>query len=181
MEASHIHVMINHVPLLGTLFGLILFGYGMIFKNKSFQKAGLLTFILVGMATIATYFSGRMAVGAVKNIAGTSRDAIHDHREMAESALYLMLGLMLTSLTVLVVEWRSKNRKTGAMKGIVMVLALISFVFISLVSNLGGKVRRPELRDEMTKKERNAMDKKKAKDDFEEKGEGEEEEDKNDN
>jgi uncharacterized membrane protein len=155
MEASHIHVLINHVPLLGTLFGIILFISGLIFKNKSFEKAGLLTFIVVGLATIATYFSGGMAVGAIKKIAGTSRDAIHEHREMAETALYLMLGLMLASLTVMVVQWRSKNRKTGTMKGIVLVLALITFVFMSLVNNLGGKVRRPELRDEVTKNEKN--------------------------
>lgn len=152
----------------------------MIFKNKSFEKAGLITFVLVGLATIATYFSGKKAIGPIKKIAGTSREAIHEHSDMAETALYLMLGLMLASLTVLVIQWRSKTRNTGTMKGIVLVLALICFGFISLVNNLGGKIRRPELREEVMKNDKNSGNNDQSNDDDEnEIGEDEDEDDDN--
>lgn len=163
MEVSHIHIVINHVPLLGTAFGLILLISGLIFKNKSLEKVGLITFVVIGLATIGTYFSGKKAIGPIKEIAGTSREAIHEHSDMAETALYLMLGLMLASLTVLIVQWRSKTRKTGPMNGIVIVLAITTFVFMSIVNNLGGKVRRPELREEAIKNDKNSGDNKNEK------------------
>lgn len=153
MDAGHIHLMINHFPVIGTFFGLILYGIGFLRKNKVLEKAGLFTFLGIALISIPTYFSGLMAHETIEKMAGTSKKAVHEHQEMAETALFLMAGLAIASLTLLVVMWRSKNNKTGLMKGIVLVLALITFTFMSLVDNLGGKIRRPELRNDKDKVE----------------------------
>ena len=38
---SHIHLLINHVPILGSLFVLILFRVALVFKNGFLQKVSL--------------------------------------------------------------------------------------------------------------------------------------------
>lgn len=57
MTAAHIHLLLNHIPILGVLFGLLLL-YGTIKKTREIKKANLVTFIVAAILTVPVFFSG---------------------------------------------------------------------------------------------------------------------------
>ena len=58
MNAAHLHLMLNHLPILGTLFGAAILGIALWLRNSPFQKVALVFFVLLGLAGIAVYWSG---------------------------------------------------------------------------------------------------------------------------
>ncbi len=151
MDAQHIHLLFNHAPIFLTLFGILVFSFGLLKKQTILEKTGLLSFVASGLLSFPTYFSGENAEEKVEDLAGVSHAMIHEHEEMAETAFFMLIGLMVASLILLFVMWKAKEMKnSGMMKILVLVLAVLSFSYLAIVGNNGGKIRRPELRIEKT-------------------------------
>lgn len=62
MNWAHIHLMLNHIPVLGTGFGLALLAWGMMRRNDSLQRAALAAFVVVALAAIPVYLALTRAV-----------------------------------------------------------------------------------------------------------------------
>jgi uncharacterized membrane protein len=157
MNAGHIHLILNHAPIFGVFVGVVIFGIGMFRRNNTLEKTGLITFIVTGIATLPTYFTGEGAEEVAERFKETSHDMIHEHEELAETGLILMIALAIASLILLIVMWRSKSSndakhsKHGLMKSAVLSLAATTFGLMMIVGNTGGKIRRPELRGDVVK------------------------------
>ncbi len=157
MNAGHIHLILNHAPIFGVFVGVVIFGIGMFRRNNTLEKTGLITFIVTGIATLPTYFTGEGAEEVAERFKETSHDMIHEHEELAETGLILMIALAIASLILLIVMWRSKSSndakhsKHGLMKSAVLSLAATTFGLMMVVGNTGGKIRRPELRGDVAK------------------------------
>ena len=157
MNAGHIHLNLNHAPIFGVFVGVVIFGIGMFRRNNTLEKTGLITFIVTGIATLPTYFTGEGAEEVAERFKETSHDMIHEHEELAETGLILMIALAIASLILLIVMWRSKSSndakhsKHGLMKSAVLSLAATTFGLMMVVGNTGGKIRRPELRGDVAK------------------------------
>ena len=123
MDAGHLHLLLNHVPILGTFFGLVILIIGLLRKNQTLEKAAFITFVVVAVITLPAYISGEEAEHAVEHMAGSSHDMAHEHEELAETALFMMIGLALPSLIILITTMRSRVNRAGMMKMIVLVLA----------------------------------------------------------
>src|SRR5512145_2100282 len=83
MNWAHLHLILNHVPVLGTLFGLLLLAWGILRRNDSLQRAALLTFTLVALVAIPAYLTGKPAEEAVEHLIGTAESAIEPHEDAA--------------------------------------------------------------------------------------------------
>ena len=151
MNAGHIHLILNHAPIFGVFVGVVIFGIGMFRRNNTLEKTGLITFIVTGIATLPTYFTGEGAEEAAERFKDSSHDMIHEHEELAETGLILMIALAVASLILLIVMWKSKKSSHGLMKSAVLSLAATTFGLMMVVGNTGGKIRRPELRGDVVK------------------------------
>lgn len=151
MDAGHLHLILNHAPIFGSLIGLIIFGLGMFRRNNTLEKTGLVTFIATGIITLPSYFTGEGAEEVAEQFKDASHDIIHEHEELAETALLLMMALAVASMIVLLVMWRSKASNHGMMKSFTLALAAATFGIMVAVGNSGGKIRRPELRGDVVK------------------------------
>jgi len=157
MNAGHLHLILNHAPIFGAFVGMIIFGFGMFRRNNTLEKTGLITFIVTGIATLPTYFTGEAAEEVAERFKDSSHDMIHEHEELAETGLILMIALAIASLILLIVMWRfkrsneGKHLKNGLMKSTILALAATTFGIMMIVGNTGGKIRRPELRGDAMK------------------------------
>ena len=157
MNAGHLHLILNHAPIFGAFVGMIIFGIGMFRRNNTLEKTGLITFIVTGIATLPTYFTGEAAEEVAERFKDSSHDMIHEHEELAETGLILMIALAIASLILLIVMWRfkqsneGKHAKNGLMKSAILSLAATTFGIMMIVGNTGGKIRRPELRGDAVK------------------------------
>lgn len=149
MSGAHLHLLINHIPILGTFFGLILLFLGLTKKSKTLQKTGLATFFVVALITIPAFFTGEAAEHATEHLVGSSHDMVHEHEELGLKGLIIALVLGIVS----VVYWfmLARNRHIHYVKVLwgILIFSLFSFFMMILIGGHGGKIRRPELRGEV--------------------------------
>lgn len=136
------------MPILGTLFGLILLFLGLIRGNRTLQKIGLTTFAIVALITIPVFLTGEPAEHMVDDFPGFSHDMAHEHEELGEKGLVLTIVLGVFSSLLLFLM--SRNKHLNYKKGLwgILVLSVFSFLLMVLIGNHGGKIRRPEMRGE---------------------------------
>ena len=148
MNEAHLHLLLNHFPIIGTLFGVLLLAYGLFAKNKSILHAGLLTLFLMAVMAIPTQLTGEGAEEIVERL-GVDHDVIHEHEEAAGLAIWFMTGLGLLALATLFISRRTSGRET-ILRGLyiaTLVLSVVVFVMMARVGSLGGEIRHTEVRD----------------------------------
>jgi uncharacterized membrane protein len=145
MDAAHIHLLLNHVPILGTIFGLLLLIYGMWRNSDQVKRASLGAFIIAALITIPVYLSGDGAADIVRNLPGISVDIIRQHDNSATITLTAIEILGAVSLLSL---WLSRRflELNRWMTLSVLTLAVISSGLGAWTGNLGGQVHHPEVR-----------------------------------
>ena len=145
MSDVHLHLLLNHVPILGTLFALLLGAYGAVRRQPSVVRAAFLALVFCGAVALAAKETGEGAEDAVEEIAGVSEQAIHDHEEAADKATIASIALALLALGVLV--WRRREDELGTGPTVaVLVGAAVVFGLMAWTGNLGGQIRHTEIR-----------------------------------
>ena len=147
MTATQIHLALNHLPILGTLFGLILLSFGLWKTNKSLIISALITLLISGISALPVDKSGENAEHSVEEYPGVSHDQIHEHEELAESAV--PVSLVLALLSAIAIYFQVKEHPRAKIASItVLAIAICSFVQMANVAHEGGKIRRPDLRQD---------------------------------
>lgn len=149
MNAAHFHLVLNHIPLLGLLFGTVLLAYGWWRAHEEVENVSLALIAFAGLSTLAVYLTGEPAEEIVEDLAHVSYDALEAHEDMGLYALWAGLLTGGSSIIALVI---------GALRGqlarwsvvFTLVLALGAVGLIGYTANLGGKISHPELRGEQT-------------------------------
>ncbi len=145
MTAAHLHLALNHIPVLGTLLGTVLLAYGLWQRQETIQDVGLGLLVVVGAVAVAVYWTGEPAEEIVDGVAGVSHDAIEAHEAWGWYAVLASIGTGVASLGALLYGWsqRTLARWTAPF---VLVLSLLTTGVMAYTANLGGKVHHPELR-----------------------------------
>ena len=147
MNAAYTHLLLNHIPILGTLFGVFLLIFGVIRKNNVLSQAALITFIIAAVVTLPVDWSGEEAEEIVEGISGVSHDVIHEHEEVAELAVKAMLGLgVLALITLILGSWHVKIGRI--LRLITLLLSLGVFFLMFRAGNTGGEIRHPEIKSD---------------------------------
>ena len=146
MDPAHLHLIVNHVPILGTLFALVLGAYGAARRQPDVVRAALLALVVVGVASVVATRSGEGAEEVVEDLPGVSERVIHEHEEAAEVANYAAIALSILALGVLV--WRRRQPDVGlAPTAVLLVGTALVFGLMARAGNLGGQIRHTEIRD----------------------------------
>ncbi|MFB6286994.1 MAG: hypothetical protein ABEK03_10525 [Candidatus Bipolaricaulia bacterium] len=145
MTAAHLHLALNHIPVLGALLGAVLLAYGLWRGQETVQNVSLGLLVVVGAVAVAVYLTGEPAEEIVEGAAGVSHDAIEVHEAWG---LYAFLASIVTgigALGTLVLEYVRQHLARKAVQA-VLVLALLTSGVMVYTANLGGKINHPELR-----------------------------------
>lgn len=146
MNGAHIHLLLNHIPILGTLFGLIIFIFAVIRNNKTLLQTTLFTFIISAIVAFPVLQSGEEAEEIVEHSKEmkVSHDVIHEHEEVAETAFWLLIALGAGSLLFLIFSWKS-NTVAKIPSLVLLVLAAVVMYFMAKAGNTGGLIKHPEI------------------------------------
>lgn len=148
MDQAHLHLLFNHMPILGTLFGMIVLLVGLIKNSRTVQRTGLWTLFATALVTLPAFFTGEGAEHATEHLIGSSHAMMHEHEELAEKALIFALVLGAISIVLATMIARNKHKDYKKFVWMTFGLSLVTFFLMVLVGNHGGKARRPELRGE---------------------------------
>ncbi len=145
MDATHLHLMLTHFPIVGTIVGAGILAYGQFSNNNSIKKVALVTLFLMSILTIPVFLTGEGAEEAVEHLAGVSENIIEEHEELAEKAIWLMglLGIF-SLLNIFLIVKKSSFAKSASL--ITLIISLVTVGLFVQVGNLGGQIRHSEIR-----------------------------------
>lgn len=145
MDATHLHLILAHFPIVGTIIGVVILAYSQVSKNIEIQKVALVTFILMAILTIPVFLTGEEAEETVEQIAGISEQLIENHSELAEKAIWLMGALgVLSLISLIAIIKKISFAKTLTL--FTFVVSLATFGVFAQLGNLGGQIRHSEIR-----------------------------------
>ncbi|MCC7454353.1 MAG: hypothetical protein IT222_09320 [Crocinitomix sp.] len=145
MNDAHFHLVVNHLPIIFPLVGVIILITGLIAKSEAVKRTAYMVFSIGAVTTIAAMTSGEGAEEVVENINGISESFIEKHEEAAE--LFSLLSYVLGGLS-LIGLWASFRQKTfsSIVSIAVLGLAFIVLVFAKQTGTSGGEIRHDEIR-----------------------------------
>lgn len=146
MDATHIHLLLTHFPIVGTIIGILILIYGIYSKNESVIKVALGTFVAMALLTIPVFLTGEDAAETVENIPGVLESIIEEHEELAEKAIWLMGLLGVLSLINLYAIFK-KVSFSKTITILTLLVSLATFGLFAQVGNLGGQIRHSEIRN----------------------------------
>ena len=146
MNLAHLHLLLNHFPIIGTLVALGLFISSFVGKNDDLKRSSLIIFAAIALITLPTFFSGIGAQRAIRKDPGVSTALIDRHEGAAMLAVFFML---ITGTLALVELWRRRRIATekpwsGTLLAI-LIFSLLTAGLMARVGTTGGDIRHPEI------------------------------------
>ncbi|MCZ6879154.1 MAG: hypothetical protein ACE1ZI_01560 [Acidobacteriota bacterium] len=148
MNWPHVHLLLNHVPVMGVPFGFLLLAAALARKSLELTKASLGVFAVVALVTIPVYLAGEPAEEVVEHLPGISESFIEEHEESALLSLVAIeiLGVLAVAGLVL---FRGSSIPTWFVTTS-LVLSLLAAVSVGWTANLGREIHHPEIRSDFS-------------------------------
>lgn len=147
MNEAHIHLLVNHLPIVGILIGFLVLIIGFILKKSEVKVTALGILVFSALASVAAFYSGEGAEEIVEKIPGISETMINQHEEYAELFFIVILILGTVSLGTMFLEIKkSKLSKFGFIA--VILLSLGTGILAKNAGTSGGEIRHSEIRND---------------------------------
>lgn len=150
MNPAHLHLAINHLPVVGLLLALGVLICGRCIKNEATMRVGFWLFIASALFAIPAYVSGEPAEDMVEKLPGIAKAYIERHESAAAASLAATLLVGAIAASVL---FQARNGRTLNPAGvfIVMLTALLAFGGMAYAAKLGGEIHHQEIRSGSSK------------------------------
>jgi len=145
MDALHLHLLINHLPIIGTFLGTCILILAWSRRSEPIAVAAYFVFVISAAGAIAAYFTGEGAEEAVEHIGGISKTSIEAHEQFAVYPLFALILLGILSIVGIILT-QKKSRLARKMSLILLIIAVISFMLVAWTGYLGGQIRHTELK-----------------------------------
>ncbi|WP_428232785.1 hypothetical protein [Flavobacterium sp.] len=145
MNGAHYHLVLNHLPIIIPIAGLLILIGGFIVKSEIVKRTAYCIFILGAITGFAAIATGEGAEHVVKQIDGISKSLINEHEEKAEVFALLSYLLGIGSIAALWSNWKEKSYANYIALA-VMVYSLAVLYFGQQTGTTGGEIRHSEIR-----------------------------------
>jgi hypothetical protein len=145
LNAAHLHLVLNHVPTLGTAVALALLLIALIRRQEPMVQLGLEVLFIIALVTMPVYITGAAAYQHLRSGADFSDIAARMHQDAA------LGGFAVTEFAgfvAWVALWQSR-RIGHAGRGLVAAATVLSFIALAIMgraATLGGEIHHPEIR-----------------------------------
>ena len=149
MNDAHLHMVVNHFPIIGTIFGLGILITGIVLKNKTVKTVAYVLFIIAALFGAFSMGTGEGAEELVEDMPSVGKQIIHEHEELAET--FALLLYIIGTFSILSMYFLIKKivfEKYTSL--LVVVLALVAVFFAKQVGTSGGEIRHTEIRSNAT-------------------------------
>ena len=140
MNDAHLHLLVNHFPIVGTILGLMILIWGVSLRNISIKNTACFLFIIAAVFTVFSMATGEGAEELVEDMPAIGHEIIHNHEELAEKFAIVMYLLGVVSVIGLITNFRNHPKATF-FSYVIVVIAVVA-VFLSVkVGTSGGEIR----------------------------------------
>ncbi|PWA03917.1 hypothetical protein [Flavobacterium psychrotolerans] len=149
MNDAHLHLVVNHFPIIGTIFGLGILIMGQVLRNNTVKNVAYVLFIVAAVFAAFSMYTGEGAEEAVEDMPSVGKQIIHQHEELAENLAILLYVLGTISLVGLYLNIIN-HAKAKLVSLLAVIVAVIGVFFAKEVGTSGGEIRHTEIRANAT-------------------------------
>lgn len=164
MNDAHLHMVFNHFPIIGTIFGLGILISGIATKNNTIKNVSYVLFIVAAITALISMSTGEGAEELVEDMPSVGKQIIHEHEEIAEK--FALVLYVLGAVSILGLYTNIKNHsKAKLVSLIVAVIAIAGIVLGKFVGTSGGEIRHTEIRNDSNTGNMNKLENTKSEND----------------
>ncbi len=146
MNLAHIHIILNHVPSLGSIAGLLLLAAGIYKKDEALKQFAYGVLVLITMAVLPTYITGAESQRIVDKNPSYSAGMVQLHQNAAMITLLCMTAAgMFAWLGLWEHRRHSRSGPLTTMATLVSTMAAVAAVLVT--ASIGGKISHLEIRE----------------------------------
>lgn len=146
MNWAYLHLLINHVPVILAPLGFVVAIVALVTKRRSVWLYALATLTLSGLSAYPVMATGDEASHIVRRIPGVSRDAIEEHEESGDTAMWFLLaaGVVAAYAWWRMTKQRPHETLPGWLVGLVLLTGAGAAGMVSYASLEGGYIMHKE-------------------------------------
>ena len=145
MNPAHWHLLVNHLPITGSIFGILILGYGILRKSDAVIKVSYWLFALLAVAAVVAKQTGEGAEKFILDAKLANETIIERHVQASDIAQWAMIALGLIALAALFIN---RLKTWNATPVIVFIVLLIAAGLMSWTGFLGGEIMHKEIRND---------------------------------
>ena len=145
MNDAHLHMVVNHFPIIGTIFGLGILIAGILFKNNIIKNVAYVLFVVAAIFGAVSMATGEGAEEIAEKLPSVTDQIIHEHEEMAEKLAIVLYALGLVSLIGLYLNFKN-HAKASLISYLAVVIAIVGVFLGKQAGTTGGEIRHTEIR-----------------------------------
>jgi uncharacterized membrane protein len=145
MNDAHLHMVVNHFPIIGTIFGFGILIIGLVLKNKTLINTSYVLFIVAAIFAALSMGTGEGAEELVEDMPNIGKQIIHEHEELAEKLAIVLYALASLSLLGLYLNFKN-NIKAKLLSFFIVAISTIGLFLAQKVGTSGGEIRHTEIR-----------------------------------
>lgn len=145
MNYAHWHIMLNHFPIIGMLFNVILWLVAVRTNQPMLYRTALGWFIGLAILTIPVYVTGQNGHEILHGLPGVTHDVIDIHEQWGT---YTLVASLTTGILALIglIQFRRANQLPPLSKALILLLSLMTAGIAFYTGHLGGQIRHTEIR-----------------------------------
>jgi hypothetical protein len=148
MSLVHLHLLLNHFPIIGTMIATGLFFASLFDRSADLRRSSLIVFVAMALLSIPTFVSGMAAQRILRSEVDISPPILQSMISRHEGSAMLALAFMeLTGAVSLIALWQRRYRSREA-TAIILTLVSLTFTTVGLMArtgNTGGEIRHSEI------------------------------------
>ena len=146
MNDAHLHMVVNHFPIIGIIFGFGILVTGIFLKNNSVKNTAYCLFIVGAIFAAVSMATGEGAEEITENLPSVTDQIIEKHEELAEKLAIVLYALGVISIIGLFLNY--KNHSKAIFVAYLAVLVAIAGIFLGKQTGTsGGEIRHTEIRE----------------------------------
>jgi hypothetical protein len=145
MNAAHLHLMLNHLPVFGAPFVTLLLCWGLVRRQRDLVRTALGAAVLVAALAYPVFLTGEPAEQLVEDSSWFDETLVHEHEERAEAGLIVILS---TGTVAGLGLWQSRGARdvNRLLSGATLGGLMLSAGLFGWAALAGGRIRHDEIR-----------------------------------
>jgi uncharacterized membrane protein len=145
MNDAHLHLVLNHLPIIIPLIGLLIMILGFLSSSEIVKRTAYFVFVLAAITAIPAFLTGEGAEEVIEELAGIDQNLIKTHEEIAEKfaiICYVLGGVSLLGL------WANFYKKSfsNTISYLTILICIATLYFAKQTGTTGGEIRHTEIR-----------------------------------